>query len=236
MKVKIKNKYVINALSLVSVYILKAILLTCKFVYINKKHIDEYLLGEKRVVITAWHRCAILLLIKYGHTHPAVLFSSSRDGELLAGFAQKTGVIPVRGSSTRGGKQGAETLVSFLNHGGRVVATVADGPQGPALRAKPGLVRISQKAGVHLMPITWSASRVWLFEKAWDKTIIPKPFSTIVMSASEPYIIPKKADGEVFNHYVKDMEKKLNTLTKEADSIVGHRDPNMEIIIKQDRL
>jgi len=234
MKVKIKNKYIINVISSLSVFILKAILSTCKLVYINKKYIDEYLLGEKKVVITAWHRCAILLLLKYGPIHPAVLFSSSRDGELLATFAKKTGVIPVRGSSTRGGRQGAERLVAFLGEGGRVVATVADGPQGPAFRAKPGLVRISQKSGVHLMPITWSANRVWIFQKAWDKTIIPKPFSTIVISAAKPYIIPKKADGEIFKRYVKNMEKKLNILTKEVDYMVGHYDPNMEIILKED--
>ncbi|MEA3360248.1 MAG: DUF374 domain-containing protein [Thermodesulfobacteriota bacterium] len=228
MKVRIENRYIISLLSHLVVFILKAILLTCKVRYINKKYIDEYLLGEKKVVITAWHRCAIYLLVKFGPTHPAVLFSSSRDGDLLADFAEKAGVIPVRGSSTRGGKEGSDQLVAFLREGGRVVATVADGPLGPAFRAKPGLVRISQRSGVHLMPITWSANRVWMFQKAWDKMIIPKPFSTIVISAAEPYIIPKKAHGEIFNNYVKKMEKTLIALTRDADLMTGHNDPNME--------
>jgi lysophospholipid acyltransferase (LPLAT)-like uncharacterized protein len=234
MKVRIENRYIINLLSHLVIFILKAILLTCKVRYVNKKYIDEYLLGEKKVVITAWHRCAIYLLVKFGSIHPAVLLSSSRDGDLLADFAEKTGVIPVRGSSTRGGKEGSDQLVVFLREGGRVVATVADGPLGPPFRAKPGLVRISQRSGVHLMPITWSANRLWMFQKAWDKMIIPKPFSTIVISASEPYIIPKKAHGEIFNNYVKEMEKTLIALTKDADFMVGHHDPNMELVLKED--
>jgi lysophospholipid acyltransferase (LPLAT)-like uncharacterized protein len=204
--------------------------------YVNKKYIDEYLLGEKKVVITAWHRCAIYLLVKFGSIHPAVLLSSSKDGDLLANFAEKAGVITVRGSSTRGGKEGSDRLVEFLHEGGRVVATVADGPLGPPFRAKPGLVRISQRSGVHLMPITWSANRVWMFQKAWDKMIIPKPFSTIVISASEPYIIPKKAHGEIFNDYVIKMEKTLIALTRDADLLTGHNDPNMEQILKEEGL
>jgi lysophospholipid acyltransferase (LPLAT)-like uncharacterized protein len=67
-----------------------------------------------------------------------------------------------------------------------------------------------------------------MFQKAWDKMIIPKPFSTIVISAAEPYIIPKKAHGEIFNNYVKKMENTLIALTRDADLMTGHNDPNME--------
>jgi len=72
-----------------------------------------------------------------------------------------------------------------------------------------------------------------MFQKAWDKMIIPKPFSNIVISASEPYIVPKKAHGEAFNNYVKKMERTLIILTKDADFMVGHQDPNMELILKE---
>jgi len=165
-----------------------------------------------------------------------VLFSSSRDGDLLADFAKKVGIIPARGSSTRGGKEGFDQLVGFLNTGGRVVATVADGPQGPAFRAKPGLVRIAQKSGVHIMPFAWSATKVWMFTKAWDKMIIPKPFSRIVVYAWKPYLIPKHAQGDEFDMYVKEMEKTLILMTRDVDAMVNHRDPNMELILREDDL
>jgi lysophospholipid acyltransferase (LPLAT)-like uncharacterized protein len=233
MKIRISNRCLIGFLSCLAIFLLRAILLTCRVQYINKKYIDEYLIGEKKVVITTWHRCAIYFLFKYGIVHPMVLFSLSRDGDLLADFAKKVGAIPARGSSTRGGKEGSEQLINFLKSHGSVVATVADGPQGPALRAKPGLVRIAQKSGVHLMPMTWSANKVWMFTKAWDKMIIPKPFSKIVIYASKPYCIPKNVKGKAFDNYVKDMEKTLNIMTCDVDMMVNHHDPNMEQILKE---
>ncbi len=116
------------------------------------------------------------------------------------------------------------------------MATVADGPQGPALRAKPGLVRIAQKSGVHIMPMTWSADKVWMLAKAWDKMIIPRPFSRIVIYASKPYLIPKEAEGEEFDNHVKGMEKTLNVITRDVDAMVDHHDPNMDSILKEDDL
>jgi len=236
MRIRITNRYLISFLSYLAIFFLRLVLLTCRVHYINKNYIDDIVLRGQKAVVTTWHRCAIYFLLKYGFIHPMVLFSSSRDGDLLADFAKKVGVIPARGSSTRGGKEGFDQLVGFLNTGGRVVATVADGPQGPAFRAKPGLVRIAQKSGVHIMPFTWAATKVWMFTKAWDKMIIPKPFSRIVVYASEPYLIPKHAQGDEFDMYVKEMERTLILMTRDVDAMVNHRDPNMELILREDDL
>jgi len=236
MKIKITNRYLRALLSYTAIVVLKAIVLTCRVQYINKAYIEEYLLGDKKVVITTWHRCTIYLMIKYGYLHPMALLSPSKDGDLLADFSKKLGFVVARGSSSRGGKQGSEQLVDFLNTGGRIATTVADGPQGPALRAKPGLVRIAQKSGVHLMPLIWSATCVWMFTRAWDRTIIPKPFSRIVISASKPYLIPKTAQGEEFDAYVKNMERTLNFMTRDVDGMVDHHDPNVERIVHEDGL
>ncbi len=234
MRIRITNRYVIGFLSCLAIFLLRVITFTCKVQYINKRYIDEFLLGDKKLVITTWHRCAIYFLFKYGFLHPMVLFSSSKDGDLLADFARKAGIIPARGSSTRGGKEGSDQMLKFLHTRGRIVATVADGPQGPALRAKPGLVRIAQKSGVRLMPLTWSADKVWMLVKAWDKMIIPRPFSRIVISALEPYLIPKEAEGVEFDNYVKGMERTLNAMTRDVDAMVNHHDPNMDLILKED--
>jgi lysophospholipid acyltransferase (LPLAT)-like uncharacterized protein len=236
MRIRITNRDLISFLSDLAIFFLRLVLFTCRVHYINRNYIDEFLMAGKKVVVTTWHRCAIYFLFKYGFLHPMVLFSSSRDGDLLADFAKKVGVIPARGSSTRGGKEGSEQLVRFLNTGGRIVATVADGPQGPAFRAKPGLVRIAQRSGVHLMPFTWSATKVWMFSKAWDKMIIPKPFSRIVVYAWEPYLIPKHAQGDEFDDYVQEMERILILMTRDVDAMVKHRDPNMERILREEDL
>ncbi len=233
MSVKIKNSHTIGLISITAIFILRIILYTCKIRYINKEYIDEYLLGERKVVITTWHRCSVYFLLKYSYIHPMILFSMSKDGELLANFAKKLGVIPARGSSTRGGKEGSRQMVDFLKTGGRVVATVADGPQGPAFRAKPGLARVAQKSGQPLLPLVWSADRTWMFTGSWDNMIIPKPFANIIIYASKPFTIPTDADGGEFDMQVKKMERILNEMTMEADDMAGHHDPNMDIILKE---
>lgn len=234
MGIRITKRYMIHFISYLAIFVLRIILFTCRVQYINKKYIDEFLLGDKKVVVSVWHRCSIYFLFIYGFLHPMALFSSSKDGDLLADFAKKLGFIPARGSSTRGGKQGSDQMVEFLHTGGRFVTTTADGPLGPALKAKPGLVRVAQKSGVHLMPVTWSANRVWMFERAWDKMIIPKPFSRIIIHASEPYLIPREAKDEEFDKYVKKMERTLNVMTREVDLMVDHHDPNMDLILEED--
>ena len=234
MSIRITNRRLISFFSWLTIVALRAILVTCRVRYINKQHVDTYLLGDKKVVITTWHRCTIYFMVKYGYLHPMALLSPSKDGDLLAEFSKKLGFIIARGSSSRGGRQGLKQMIDFLDTGGRIATTVADGPQGPALRAKPGLVRIAQKSGVHLMPLIWSATRVWMFKRAWDRTIIPKPFSKIVISASEPYLIPKAAEGEEFDAYVKDMERTLNFMTRDVDRMVDHHDPNVERIVQED--
>ena len=236
MSIKITNRHLISLLSWLTIVALRVILVTCRVRYINKQHVDKFLLGDKKVVITTWHRCTIYFMVKYGYLHPMALLSPSKDGDLLADFSKKLGFVIARGSSSRGGKQGSEQMVDFLNTGGRIATTVADGPQGPALRAKPGLVRIAQKSGVHLMPLIWSATRVWMFKGAWDRTIIPKPFSKILISASEPYLIPRTAEGEEFDAHVKDMERTLNYMTRDVDRMVDHHDPNVERIVQEDGL
>ncbi|MFB0519932.1 MAG: hypothetical protein ACETWD_00700, partial [Desulfatiglandales bacterium] len=89
MGVRITNRYVISLLSYLAIFVLRVITFTCRVRYINKQYIDEALLGDKKVVVTTWHRCAIYLLFKYGFVHPMVLFSASKDGDLLADFAKK---------------------------------------------------------------------------------------------------------------------------------------------------
>jgi lysophospholipid acyltransferase (LPLAT)-like uncharacterized protein len=59
MKIRVTNRYIISLLSCLALFVLRVILFTCRVQYINKKHIDEFLVGEKKVVITTWHRCAI---------------------------------------------------------------------------------------------------------------------------------------------------------------------------------
>ena len=55
-----------------------------------------------------------------------------------------------------------------------------DGPRGPAKVAQPGAVWLSKATGNPVVPFHLEAARHWSL-RSWDRTQIPKPFTTIAL-------------------------------------------------------
>jgi hypothetical protein len=122
----------------------------------------------------------------------SVMISSSRDGELIAQLARKLGYNPVRGSSTRGGREAAKILVKLLKDG-QSGAITPDGPRGPRRRMQSGAVIIPRQSGRPVVAIAFAAERCWRL-KSWDRFIIPKPFSRCVFVYGEPITAGKGSE------------------------------------------
>jgi lysophospholipid acyltransferase (LPLAT)-like uncharacterized protein len=73
------------------------------------------------------------------------------------------------------------------------VAFTLDGPRGPADVAQPGAVWLSKATGNPLLPFHSEAASSWTL-KSWDRTQIPKPFTTIAMAIGEPLYVPRDAN------------------------------------------
>ena len=91
----------------------------------------------------------------------------------------------IRGSSSKGGIQALRAIIAVLKKGDRVAIT-PDGPRGPALELKDGIIHSARSSGVPIIPFFYASSDQWVLEKSWDRHIIPKPFSTLVASYGEP--------------------------------------------------
>jgi len=77
------------------------------------------------------------------------------------------------------------------------MATTPDGPRGPAEVFKLGIVKLAQLSGAPLIPISWAARRAWVF-RSWDRFVLPKPFTTLVIAIGTPTLVPREAsDAEV---------------------------------------
>ena len=184
---------------------------------------ERYITGAGGLVGATWHRNAIFLVWFFRKVRPMIMFSRSNDGDLLAGFARKLGVIPVRGSSSAGGREALDEMRAFLRQPGvRKAATVLDGPRGPRCRAKRGMLVLAQEAGVPLLPIMMSADRALTLKKAWDRTLIPLPFSRITVSYAPPWQIPADAGPEELERLRKAVETTLNRMMVAADSASGY--------------
>lgn len=211
----------------ISIKLLRAWFSTCRINIIGRDIHDKYIIGPSPVVGATWHRGAIFLVWFYRNQHPMIMFSPSKDGDLLAGFAEKLGIIPVRGSSSRGGREALEEMKDFLRRptGVRKAATVLDGPRGPRYVAKSGMIVLAKDAGTPLLPIAVSAWPAVTLKKTWDHTIIPMPFSRLTVVYRKPWHIPLTTAPEEIEHYRREVEETLNAMMAEADADAGYRRP-----------
>lgn len=196
---------------------------TCRPRILHDEFHKEFFLGTRQFIGVTWHRASIFFCYYYGRFHPMIMFSQSQDGEYMARFAQKCGVIPARGSSTRGGERGLIQMIRALRGGTRMCSTVLDGPQGPRYKAKKGLLFLAKKTGLPLLPFMWSARNPITLEKTWDKTMIPRPFSEVVITYGPPLYIPEECSESEMEVLRLELENRLNAVMIEADQACGYK-------------
>ena len=213
-----KKQALANLVGSVAGAIAKLWFSTCRVTVINRDVYRQYVLNKNQNMIGAtWHRGAIFCVYFFGPVNPHFLVSKSDDGEYLARFAQRMGVTPIRGSSNRGAAPALHQMVRLLSARGGKFATVLDGPQGPRLKAKPGLILLAQKTGVPIIPIAWSATMVYTFRKSWDRTMLPLPFSDVRMAFGAPIHVPRESGKDGVRLYTRKVQSVLNSLTRQVD-------------------
>ena len=150
--------------------------------------------------------------------------SRSKDGEIAAGIAENFGYQVVRGSSSKGGREALEAMIDFMKSSSEpaLCGTAVDGPQGPARKLKKGMLVLASQGNALFVPVACSGTRVITFPKAWDKTIIPKPFSKIVAIFGNPVKIPADISDEDMEALRVKLELDLNQLTDRADQLTGY--------------
>jgi hypothetical protein len=62
---------------------------------------------------------------------------------------------------------------------------------------KAGLLTMAQFTGLPIIPTITSAQRTWVFG-SWDRFMIPKVFSKVIISFGKAITIPATLDGEEF--------------------------------------
>jgi lysophospholipid acyltransferase (LPLAT)-like uncharacterized protein len=103
---------------------------------------------------------------------------------------------------------------------GRPAGFTLDGPRGPAGVAQPGAVWLASATGSPLVPFHLEASRHWSMS-SWDRTQIPKPFSTVALVVGEPMRVPPEAAGEDLERWRVELEVRLRALERRAQALIG---------------
>ena len=186
----------------------------------------HYLQYGGRVIAALWHQRllpALAYVTKFRQFKPMVIISRSRDGELIASLAERLGVVPVRGSSTRGGREALMALLRAFKANPAAIHIV-DGPTGPKGVVKPGLIGMAQVSRAVILPVIVSAEKAWV-AGSWDRFLVPKPFSKVTIRWGEPFVVPKKFDKDHFEVLRKDIEDRMREAYKEADLGSGWNQP-----------
>ncbi len=136
-------------------------------------------------VVAHWHgeELGILHLLKPYRV--ACMVSQSFDGELVARMIHHLGSKAVRGSSSRGAVQALKGILRLAKDGWRPSVAV-DGPRGPRHEVKKGVVEIAKILKVPILPINMACSKSFIFQKSWNKSELPLPFSRIVVEWGAP--------------------------------------------------
>jgi lysophospholipid acyltransferase (LPLAT)-like uncharacterized protein len=120
----------------------------------------------------------------------AAMASRSRDGDLLVPSMRVTGVLAMRGSTRRGGRDrgGREALELLEAHTRRGLPSLLaiDGPVGPRNHVHRGVVDLARRTGAPIVPCVIIASRRWILRRAWDRFQIPLPFCRLTMTFAPP--------------------------------------------------
>jgi lysophospholipid acyltransferase (LPLAT)-like uncharacterized protein len=136
--------------------------------------------GAAAEIFCFWHQCVLPCTFYFRRTGATIIVSRSFDGELIARTLELFGYQTVRGSSSRGAREGLLGLKDVIEYGGPAIFT-ADGPRGPIYRTKMGPIKLAALTGArigafHLQPhLAWSL-------RSWDRFFVPMPFTRIAVS------------------------------------------------------
>ena len=157
-----------------------------------------------------WHYAVFYMLYHLRHYSGVAMVSASRDGEYIARVAKLLNFETVRGSSNRFGVRALKGMVDQVRQG-KNAGIVADGSQGPPLQAQPGAILVAAKSGAPIMPIAWAARHYKAFN-SWDRTVIPLPFSPIIVEYGELIWVEPVLSTASIEQYRQQLETVLNSM------------------------
>ncbi len=190
-----------------------------------ERHEEEFLKplydSGKPFMMALWHNRVVMMPHAWRFKDEVTIFTSDhRDGRLVAYVMQWFGFTTIHGSTNRTDLGSLRQILRHLKDGGYFGMT-PDGPRGPRMRLKAGVISIARLSGCPIIPIAYSTSNRRLLN-TWDRLCVPLPFGRGVYLWGEPIYVPKDADADEQEALRQEFEDRLFELTARADEMMGH--------------
>ena len=158
-------------------------------------HYESIVAAGQQPIFAFWHGRILPATLFWKNRGIVVITSQNFDGEWIAGIIRRFGYGTARGSTSRGGARALVQLRRELADG-RPAAFTIDGPRGPARVAQPGAVFLAGATGHPILPFHSEADRFWTAGR-WDRTQLPKPFSTVAVAIGEPINVTDTTEATI---------------------------------------
>jgi hypothetical protein len=143
------------------------------------------------VIFACLHRDILPAIMYVRPWHPTLLVSGSPDGDILIRTLGRDHYGFVRGATGEDGKRAFVALRRELD-AGRCIGVAVDGPKGPFGVINEGVLQLARLGGAPIVPLRVTAGRR-LVLRTWDRTVVPLPFSRIVVEQGARLLVPRQA-------------------------------------------
>ncbi|HEY6372893.1 MAG TPA: lysophospholipid acyltransferase family protein [Candidatus Sulfotelmatobacter sp.] len=176
-------------------------------------------LDERPLVASFWHSCMIPATYIFRAMGIRVMSSDSYDGQYMGRIIHKFGFVAVKGSSSRNAVRALLGLRRALEEGWTVAFTL-DGPRGPRHKVKPGPVALARSSGLAMTMFHAAVDRAWVLN-SWDRLMIPKPFSRVLVCFGKLIPVPKGGNDEDLERYAAELQASMDRVCEFAEANVS---------------
>jgi lysophospholipid acyltransferase (LPLAT)-like uncharacterized protein len=168
--------------------VLAAVVMICWRMLLRVRLVDDprpaLKAAGRRYVYAILHAHQLSFILLSDDVPILAMVSASSDGDWLVPLCRVRRIVPVRGSTHDGGfDKGGRAALALLADGVRAglpALLAVDGPRGPRNSVHWGIVDLAREtdACIVVAGVFLPTSRSVL-ERTWDRTQLPRPFSTL---------------------------------------------------------
>jgi hypothetical protein len=187
-------------------------------VCVSREEGSQQTITQRPLVTSFWHACIIPCTYVFRDFGVRVMSSNSYDGEYMGRIIRKFGFVAVKGSSSRNAVRALLGLRRALQESWTVAFSI-DGPRGPRHQVKPGPVALARSSGIPMSMFHMALDRGWVLN-TWDRLVIPKPFSRVLLRFGTLIPVPANATDEDLANYQQQLQDSLDRVCQFAEANV----------------
>ena len=187
-------------------------------VCVSREEGAQHTIDERPLIVSFWHACILPATYICRDIGVRVMSSNSYDGEYMGRIIRKFGFVAVKGSSSRNAVRALLGLRRALQEGWTVAFSI-DGPRGPRYQVKPGPVALARSSAVPLSSFHMAVERAWVLN-TWDRLVIPKPFSRVLVRFGKLIPVPPDASDGDLERYQRELQDSLERVCEFAEGNV----------------